>query len=295
MRMMNRRLNILQYNVQKSRTLAMIPLFNCGAIAQYDIIAIQEPWQNPRRKTTHQPLRSGFRLYYYEDDETKVCFYVNRRIPASACEWQAASARLATLTIHLDRTIHIHNMYNPPQEYTAGNTTVIESVRSRLSWPGEHLLLGDFNLHHPLWGGPLVRRTHSAADALIDITQEAGIGQRIPPGTITREGQEGGSTLDLIFTSEYLAERMLSCDIDETVQQISDHRPIGTKFDLQTPEIVDKPRPNWKEMDRERAQRRIEASVPYERLEEPWSKDKIDGELNSLINVCHDIIKETVP
>src|SRR5438132_1269097 len=140
MRMINRRFNILQYNMQKNRTLIMIPFFNCGAIAQYDIIIIQELWQNPRRKTTHQSLRSEFRLYYYEDDETKICFYVNRNIPANACEWQTTSARFAILTIYLDKIIYIHNIYNPPQEYTAGNTIVIESVKSRLFWPEENLL-----------------------------------------------------------------------------------------------------------------------------------------------------------
>ena len=150
MKIMNCKFNIFQYNMQKSRTLIMIPFFNCGAIAQYDIITIQKLWQNPRRKTIHQPLRSGFRLYYYENDEIRVCFYVNRNIPTSACEWQATSARLAILTIYLDRIIYIHNIYNPPQKYTAGNTIVIESVKLRLFWPKKYLFLGDFNLHYPL-------------------------------------------------------------------------------------------------------------------------------------------------
>jgi hypothetical protein len=32
---------------------------------------------------------------------------------------------------------------------------------------GQHLIVGDFNLHHPLWGGPNVTQAHDAADLLL--------------------------------------------------------------------------------------------------------------------------------
>ena len=37
----------------------------------------------------------------------------------------------------------------------------------------------------------------------------------------------------------------------------------------------------------------IEANVPHKKLKELWFKDKIDGEFNSLINMCYDI-NETI-
>lgn len=47
----------------------------------------------------------------------------------------------------------------------------------------EHLMVGDFNLHHPLWTGP-GRHQHSEADELIDIIDTAGM------HLITEEGTQ---------------------------------------------------------------------------------------------------------
>jgi hypothetical protein len=46
---MNRhnRLNILQYNVRKSRDMVMASLLRDPGTYDFDIIAIQEPWKNP--------------------------------------------------------------------------------------------------------------------------------------------------------------------------------------------------------------------------------------------------------
>lgn len=39
-------LNILQYNVHKSRDTVMATLLRDPQIAEYDVLAIQEPWRN---------------------------------------------------------------------------------------------------------------------------------------------------------------------------------------------------------------------------------------------------------
>ena len=46
-------LRILQYNVQKSKDKVLIPLFEDKRTTELDIIAIQEPWQNPFQPTTY--------------------------------------------------------------------------------------------------------------------------------------------------------------------------------------------------------------------------------------------------
>ena len=42
-----------------------------------------------------------------------------------------------------------------------------------LNEPGEYIVVGDFNLHHPIWGGPQCLKQHNMADDLIRVTREA--------------------------------------------------------------------------------------------------------------------------
>lgn len=51
----------------------------------------------------------------------------------------------------------------------------------------KHLMIaGDFNLHHPAWGG--IKAIQDAeADRLIELCDEADLGLWLKPGTITRD------------------------------------------------------------------------------------------------------------
>jgi len=51
--------------------------------------------------------------------------------------------------------------------------------------PGEHIILGDFNLHHPMWNGPYTVTQHDAADQLLDYVELANLQLLLPPGSIT--------------------------------------------------------------------------------------------------------------
>ena len=73
-------LAILQYNVRKERVGTMIPLFEDDKILDYDVIAIQEPWRNPRMHTSLSAHRRGFTLLYNPREDTSVCFYIKDSI-----------------------------------------------------------------------------------------------------------------------------------------------------------------------------------------------------------------------
>ena len=80
-----------------------------------------------------------------------------------------------------------------------------------LQAPGQHLIVGDFNLHHPLWGGLDVPQTHAAADILIEGIVEHQLELLLPLGTITCEKNHKHSTLDLTLATEGLANRVANC------------------------------------------------------------------------------------
>jgi endonuclease/exonuclease/phosphatase family metal-dependent hydrolase len=98
----------------------------------------------------------------------------------------------------------------------------------------DELVLGDFNLYHPMWGGPETV-TDNAADDLIDDMEERRFGLWLPPGTITRRAADSHTTIDLVWGSYELSRRLVDCNVDETIHADSDHLPIRTIIDVKTP------------------------------------------------------------
>jgi hypothetical protein len=94
-----------------------------------------------------------------------------------------------TLTVYLgSRKLHIHNCYNPPPKLlTSRNLATLQLLPQALSHSGEHILVGDFDLHHPLWGGTLLPTQHTLADDLIEATAHSKMELILPQGTVCCE------------------------------------------------------------------------------------------------------------
>ena len=75
--------DILQYNIQKSKTLVAAPLLADSAIAKFHVLAIQEPWRNPHSPTTYCPSSCNFYSSYLDSEHTRVAFYINKDIDPS--------------------------------------------------------------------------------------------------------------------------------------------------------------------------------------------------------------------
>jgi hypothetical protein len=121
---------------------------------------------------------------------------------------------------------------------------------------GEHILLGDFNLHHPLWSAPNGARTSRMAEDFLGTTGAAGLVLATPPGLVTwrrNDASSSTSTIDLILLSESLSRHVLLCDVQETLHHGSDHRPVATWLALPDSQQANpvKPRRLWKLGDQE--------------------------------------------
>jgi len=106
----------------------MAGLLNDKQIQQYDILAIQEPWRNPFFHTTYNPTRDHFDLIYQNHSANMT----------RKGQWTYTdhSPDLITLSIRcsindtLERTIHIHNIYNPSPSTNSrlGTLPLLEEV-----------------------------------------------------------------------------------------------------------------------------------------------------------------------
>ena len=89
---------------------------------------------------------------------------------------------------------------------------VIEpELQTALETQGEHIVIGDFNLHHPYWSGPSRPTQHAAADQLLDIVAAADLDLTLPAGTVTWEARRSSSTIDLVFMSASLVPMVEHC------------------------------------------------------------------------------------
>lgn len=277
----------------------MVSLLNEPNIKDYDIIAIQEPWRNEHVKSSYNPRSSGFHLAYCENVNTRVCFYINEKIDVDTWTVSYPTADIVSLELLIkeeqkDRKIFIHNVYNPsPISPTSTNSPSSLPALSRcLTVGGEHIVLGDFNLHHPLWGGTRAFTQDAMADNLIDIVEAAHMDLTLPAGTITWEARKSSSTIDLIFMTENLQNKVEHCKINEELNQSFDHKPISTKLRLGTELTQVHPRRAWKSIDMAKTEEH-KKHAPCISISS--SKIEIDEAISILQNYITDVIENTVP
>jgi hypothetical protein len=131
--------------------------------------------------------------------------------------------------------LYIHNVYNPPRSSDC-RTSCLPHLRTALSahQEEEQIILGDFNLHHELWGGLTVRERDPESDDLIDIMEEYQLGSLLPADTVTYDDKNGQSCIDLCYGTQDLVDRVVKCGVDYEMDHNSDHLPIITILDLRT-------------------------------------------------------------
>ncbi|RHZ44115.1 FAD-binding oxidoreductase [Aspergillus thermomutatus] len=77
--------SVLQYNTHRSKDKVMAPFLRTKEVLEADVIAIQEPWDNPYQGTTHHPANQTHQLLYPKATETggegtRVCMLISRKL-----------------------------------------------------------------------------------------------------------------------------------------------------------------------------------------------------------------------
>lgn len=296
-------MSILQYNVRKSRDTVMATLLRDTSVHEYDILAIQEPWWNPYVATTHHPAKDIFHLCYpARDDEgpARVCFFVNKRIEHKRWRFMEHTRDVCSLIVDPSggepgrQKLAIHNIYNPARHTTNGETALPE-VRKVLDGhrEKEQILLGDFNLHHPLWGGSAVRRTHRESEDLIAVIEDFGLNSTLPPGIITFQEGAWQSTIDLCMVTTGLVDRVIRSEIDQELDHDSDHLPISTVLDLTVQRLHNTPRKNYRRLRENVYTKTLKQALPP--LRRPATKAALDAYVHEMVEAIKEAIDKAVP
>lgn len=294
-------LTILQYNVRKSKDTVMATLLRDPRIQEYDIIAIQEPWKNPFSDTTHHPAKDLFHLCYpatSEGESARVCFFISKQLDHSQWHFKEAGRDLCTLiletTVEADSRIAIHNVYNPHQQQDNRRSTLPRLRREMQNLRlAEQIVVGDFNLHHEHWGGSRVQQSDDEADELLEIMDEFSMTSHLPEGTITFEEANRRSTIDLSLTTIGLVDRLIRCEIDESINHDSDHLPIVTSLDLTVLQLQPKTRLKWKAIDEAVFTKTLRQELPS--LRRPRTKTALDAYVTEITTALNAAIEAGVP
>ncbi|KPM42380.1 hypothetical protein AK830_g4172 [Neonectria ditissima] len=190
---------------------------------------------NKRRASTGQsPTRA-----HASTVPGRAVMYVNKRHGPESWTSQAGED---WASVTFTKTQHrIVALYNPPN--SRGESPALRALAGTA--PTDHtLLIGDFNLHHPLWD--YYGRSDRGSDYFIEEAQRLRVGLLTPQGTVTRSAQNHrNSTLDLAWATEAINATYEGTDYD---LEGSDHFPQRVRIATIPEEPAPEPDPgyNWK-------------------------------------------------
>ena len=286
------RLRVLQYNVQKSKKV-MEPLLADERVQSYDVIAIQEPWKNPQQNRTYCPRSSNF-IPAYDDTERRTCFLLHKDLDVA--KWEVTFHGPDLVSLHLvinDLSIWIHSVYSePPGGYAVRQyNSPIPLLPELLQLEGEHILLGDFNLHHAAWSlksSP----SHAAAEPLLQIISSYDLHLVSPKGATSWEARGFSTTIDLTLASQGIVDRVAVCAVRQDLDFGSDHYPIASEFELESIRVEPQRRRKWKNMDFDT----VAASAQHLSLPQDLSSSyDVDKYAEYLVHFTQNLVNQTVP
>jgi ribonuclease HI len=288
----------------KSRDVVMATLLRDPRIQEYDVLALQEPWRNPFISTTHNPITHSFHICFPNNSReapARVCFFVNKRIDPNRWRFTDYTRDLSTLeittitpTAEATTKIYIHNVYNPPRS-SDYRMSCLPHLRTVLSahQEEEQIILGDFNLHHELWGGLTVRERDRESDDLIDIIEEYQLGNLLPADTVTYDDKNTQSCIDLCYGTQDLVERVIKYGVDNEMDHNSDHLPITTILDLRIIQRQQAETHNWSSINEKELRTSLARELPITRC--PKSRHALDRYVGEVTKAIQSAIEHATP
>jgi endonuclease/exonuclease/phosphatase family metal-dependent hydrolase len=295
---------ILQYNAHKAWPV-MATFLRDKTVVAMDIIAVQEPWKNGNQHTTHQPATATFQLLYPAQPASRgqqttppqpgVCLFVSKKIDAATWSCQLISQDYQLLKLrraHIGKDwtdLFVHNVYDRP-----GSNTLAQLRGELAKRPlAEHVILGDMNAHHPAWGG-IGTKVDDEAEQLLEIMDAHDLDLTTEEGKVTWTRNDQSSVIDLTFISSSLSSRLIRCERADDVEHSSDHFPVRTVFDIETPIRVQEKRRNWNATDYDKLTHKIEEGLQARDLSQT-DPTQIECQCQTLVDVVQSAIDSSTP
>jgi hypothetical protein len=178
-----------------------------------------------------------------------VSMYINRRraqhLNVELDEVLPANAGLLGVQVTVGKArLRATNMYNRGSALSRRAAVDVLIISTWAETSDNHMVAGDFNLHHPMWEGADHQTESQAARDLVEWAETNNMALASTTGAVTRRGQDGqrDSTIDLVWSStEALAWARLS-EVEATFDESlgSDHAALTWTWSPSRSEAADK-------------------------------------------------------
>ena len=263
-------LTILYWNMGGKWERAEYPLRTSRA---YDVVAVQEPGLNPYLKIPKHTRGGDYHIVW---GGGRAVLYVHKQHSVAAWTWKANEDWCSVTFGEGQSAITIYSIYSEGYKGSGWHTPIHELTLQEPD--GRNILVGDFNLHHPLWDEH--ERYQPQAEALLALAERWNLSLATPKGEVTRE-RFGfrSSTIDHVWVSTRLEYEYQGRE--EEIQG-SDH--YAQVVVVRDPEMGQRERAipvgwSWAKMDREKVKEsavHIQLAGP---LQSPVALDKAVAQL----------------
>ncbi len=153
------------------------------------MLIIQKFWRNVCVSTSYNSFNIDFSLIYHNDDDVRICFYINTKFDVNKWSMNFSFNDVCILKLRIvdDRVINIHNVYNLSFIFYILKVVliVIKTIKSTLNnEKKKHIFLNDFNLHHSMWKEIFKSIQHDVMNQLINIVLQTRMQFRLSINTI---------------------------------------------------------------------------------------------------------------
>lgn len=161
------------------------------------------------------------------------------------------------------------------------------------------VLVGDFNLHHPGWGGDRVAQAEKDAEILHQATSTAGMRCLLPPGlrTYSRSATDSGdfsTTIDLAFAGQRLEFRAHPTRALSVPGFDSDHRPHHTRIFI-APNRDKEPRFNWDKANEKKYCEEVKKQLLTISCPTIRTAAAVDDYAKALVLAIYQAVRRTIP
>ena len=223
-------IKVLYWNTHKNSDLVRLALWDRTA---YDVIAVQE-FTGLMNTAPPSPGLAPYHLIFHSG---RAAVYIHKRHPIN--EWTPTSGPdWAAITLHR-YNLTITSLYNDQSDLRLPIQLLRDSVPD-----AKLLLVGDFNLHHPLWD--LHGRESRLSSELVSEAHRRRLTLLTPFGEVTRYSHNHRtSTIDLAWASQGINATCTS--IDSLTG--SDHIAQCVRIETDSSPLSPAPRYQWQKID----------------------------------------------
>ncbi len=246
----------MQYNIKNNKENIMISLLIDSIVQQFDVLIIQKFWRNACVSTSYNSFNIDFHLIYHDENDVRICFYVNTKFDVNKWSMHFSFENVCTLKLKTidNRIINIHNVYNSSFVFYTFRIVLIalKTIKSKLINEKKHILLNDFNFHHSMWRKIFKSIQHHATNQLIDVVLQTRMQLTLSTSTIIWKARHLNNTINLMFMISWLVNNVISCETRSDFNQSSNHISIFITFTLEINSVSIRQKRAWKRVDVEK-------------------------------------------